>query len=332
MSKTDNYYVYTHIDPNNNGIFYVGYGKGSRAKDKENRNSKWKDKVKQLNGQYKIGYINKNLSKLEALDLEQQSIHRIKKEGEGGTLVNILDGGINEIYSPRMPLPPIPEFFNHSDYFFEYGNFLKEVGDDKQAEHYYNKSKEIKRQVLEGKHPLGYLNPFDDFNYFLNSRGAPNILDEQRQLEIGEEKALKNLFDFTNSLSPLSKVDEEQMISEIRIEIDKFSDRLYRLSNTINNDAYDLEMTVCDAIGYDLIDEEEEDKLWTLPLMIYLKGKGDHRNFVSANYEIILDLEFELEECKGDHNELILLSKDVIKFYKNLLNNYFPSKKRKSAF
>ncbi len=59
----NNYYIYFHINPLKNEIFYVGKGKGNRAYDKNNRNRFWKNIVKKYG--YIVNIIEDNLNEKE---------------------------------------------------------------------------------------------------------------------------------------------------------------------------------------------------------------------------------------------------------------------------
>jgi hypothetical protein len=86
------FYVYIHINPIKNEIFYVGKGKGNRFITKFGRNNHWNNLVN------KYGYdsliIEENLSESEAFDLEIKYIKKIGRLDLGlGSLVNLSDGG-----------------------------------------------------------------------------------------------------------------------------------------------------------------------------------------------------------------------------------------------
>ncbi|MFD0931293.1 hypothetical protein ACFQ0R_01645 [Psychroflexus salinarum] len=71
------HYVYIHLNPNSNEIFYVGKGKGNRKSSKTSRNEKWDKYVAKLGGQFKILIIKENLSEKEAIELERKIISKI---------------------------------------------------------------------------------------------------------------------------------------------------------------------------------------------------------------------------------------------------------------
>lgn len=71
------YYVYIHLNPKTNEIFYVGKGKGHRKSTKTGRNSKWTEYVTKLDGQFKILVLQNNLDEKEALELEKKIINKI---------------------------------------------------------------------------------------------------------------------------------------------------------------------------------------------------------------------------------------------------------------
>ena len=71
------HYVYIHLNPKTNEIFYVGKGKGHRKSSKTGRNKKWTEYVLKLGGQFKILVLKDNLSEKEALGLERKIISKI---------------------------------------------------------------------------------------------------------------------------------------------------------------------------------------------------------------------------------------------------------------
>jgi hypothetical protein len=86
------YYIYFHINPLNNEIFYVGKGHGKRAFDKKNRNRFWKFYTKKYN--YIIDIIEDNLSEEQAFEREIFYINKIGRRDLGdGPLVNLTNGG-----------------------------------------------------------------------------------------------------------------------------------------------------------------------------------------------------------------------------------------------
>lgn len=76
MNK-DIYYVYCHINPITDKIFYIGIGKGNRVfSGGEHRNKEWKKEV--LKGQgFKFKFLYENISKKKALELERSLINEI---------------------------------------------------------------------------------------------------------------------------------------------------------------------------------------------------------------------------------------------------------------
>lgn len=87
------YYIYAHLNPVSNEIFYIGKGTGSRASSKTGRSKEWFDYIKESGGDYKILIVKDNLSEKEVIKLEKKLISKIKAVAEGGTLVNIEETG-----------------------------------------------------------------------------------------------------------------------------------------------------------------------------------------------------------------------------------------------
>ena len=79
------YYVYVHINPKTEDPFYIGMGKGKRAYDKD-RSDEWLKTVKDLNYNYSIKIIKKNLTKEGAFNLENELIQKYRLKKEGGIL------------------------------------------------------------------------------------------------------------------------------------------------------------------------------------------------------------------------------------------------------
>lgn len=93
-------YVYSFVDPRNNEVFYIGQGKGHRARQgpigrPEVLRERMLDIVKQTNQAHTIEYIKKGLTKQEAVDLEIQMIAQYGRKDLGlGPLLNKTNGGV----------------------------------------------------------------------------------------------------------------------------------------------------------------------------------------------------------------------------------------------
>ena len=88
-------YVYFHINPSNNCIFYVGIGHDNRAWDfKNGRNSHYKNVILKY-GNPIVKIYKENLSKQEACSIEKQLIAEYGRIGyePNGILVNKSTGG-----------------------------------------------------------------------------------------------------------------------------------------------------------------------------------------------------------------------------------------------
>jgi len=83
------FYVYQHIRPDTNAVFYVGKGSGERVKSKSHRNKYWKNIVS------KVGYEQRIAFESEDEDLvffiEQEMIANLR--AKGFKLANQTDGG-----------------------------------------------------------------------------------------------------------------------------------------------------------------------------------------------------------------------------------------------
>lgn len=91
------YYLYHHMRPDKNEVFYVGIGKEStkRSMSTSGRNKHWHNVINLNQNKYTIEIIFNNLSKEEATQKEIELIKFYGRIGyeENGTLVNVLKGG-----------------------------------------------------------------------------------------------------------------------------------------------------------------------------------------------------------------------------------------------
>ena len=86
------FYVYFHINPLKNEVFYVGKGFGNRAYRKYGRNKYWKNTFNKYG--FIVDIIENGLTEQEAISKEIFYIEKIgRKIKDEGTLVNITIGG-----------------------------------------------------------------------------------------------------------------------------------------------------------------------------------------------------------------------------------------------
>ncbi len=86
------YYIYFHINPLKNQIFYVGKGKNNRAYNKISRNKYWHNVVKKYG--FIVDIVEENLNEEEAFKREIFYINKIGRKDLGlGSLINLTDGG-----------------------------------------------------------------------------------------------------------------------------------------------------------------------------------------------------------------------------------------------
>lgn len=88
------YYVYAHLNPESKEIFYIGIGFDNRAWNlKAGRNRFWHNYVNKYGCDVKI--LKNNLTREEAGEIEKDLISFLGRRhlDEGGTLVNISEGG-----------------------------------------------------------------------------------------------------------------------------------------------------------------------------------------------------------------------------------------------
>jgi hypothetical protein len=81
------YYIYFHINPLTNKVFYIGKGKLKRAFDRRKRSDYWKRVVNKYG--YIVDIVNSNLSEEKAFELEIMYIKRFGVKN----LVNYTIGG-----------------------------------------------------------------------------------------------------------------------------------------------------------------------------------------------------------------------------------------------
>jgi len=87
MKNQNKYYIYFHINENNNEIFYVGKGCNNRAYDINGRNNSWIIYTNQ--NKFRVEIIEDELSEQDAYDKE---VYYINKLGLYN-LTNIHSGG-----------------------------------------------------------------------------------------------------------------------------------------------------------------------------------------------------------------------------------------------
>jgi hypothetical protein len=90
----EQYYVYTHLNPQTKEIFYVGIGKGNRAWNKgAGRNKFWENYVNKHG--FEVEIIAENITRNQAGKIEIELIAHLGRRQieEGGTLVNRSIGG-----------------------------------------------------------------------------------------------------------------------------------------------------------------------------------------------------------------------------------------------
>jgi hypothetical protein len=85
------YYVYLHRLEQTGEIFYVGKGHDRRAWEKTDRNIYWKLKTQKQS--YEVLIHTENLTEEQAYVLEKKLIAKYKNIYNGGSLVNLTEGG-----------------------------------------------------------------------------------------------------------------------------------------------------------------------------------------------------------------------------------------------
>jgi hypothetical protein len=90
----EQYYVYTHLNPQTKEVFYVGIGKGNRAWNQwAGRNKFWENYVNKYG--FEVEIIAENITRNQAGKIEMELIAHLGRRQieEGGTLVNRSIGG-----------------------------------------------------------------------------------------------------------------------------------------------------------------------------------------------------------------------------------------------
>lgn len=88
----EEFYVYEHYKIGHDEPFYVGKGKGRRARDHNSRSIRWKNIVNKYG--FEIRFVAINLNELDAMWLETTLIIGWgRKDLKDGPLVNMTDGG-----------------------------------------------------------------------------------------------------------------------------------------------------------------------------------------------------------------------------------------------
>lgn len=88
--QVNNFYVYEHIRPDANRVFYVGKGSGYRAGITQHRNQYWKNIVAKAGG-FKVRKIVENVDEELAFLAEEERIDQLKRLGY--KLANLTSGG-----------------------------------------------------------------------------------------------------------------------------------------------------------------------------------------------------------------------------------------------
>jgi hypothetical protein len=84
------FYVYEHIRPDTNAVFYVGKGKGRRCFESRRRNPHWKRIVSKAGG-FDVRVVVDGIDEEFAFLAEQELISKLKAQGI--VLSNLTDGG-----------------------------------------------------------------------------------------------------------------------------------------------------------------------------------------------------------------------------------------------
>jgi len=150
------FYIYRHIRPDTNEVFYIGKGNtfskshSNRAYEKHRRNKWWQNIVSKNNGEYKVEIIFECETEAEVNKKEIEFIELYGRKDLGkGTLVNLTDGAdgsIGVIVSDKTRLKLSEKFSgkNHPNF----GKKLSEETCKKKSEAMKNSDKNLKGKKL----------------------------------------------------------------------------------------------------------------------------------------------------------------------------------------
>jgi hypothetical protein len=207
----NNYYIYFHINPLKNEIFYVGKGKNKRAFEKYRRSEYWLKYVKKYG--YIIDIVEENLTEDEAFSKEIDYIKRIGRKDLGsGTLINLTNGGDgcvspsidtkNKLSLANMGKRKGSE--NHSSIYIKYNDIeyecLKDLWNDKFIQYSYSYfTILVKRKKIENLLIISDIKKYDHKNHYRskkviydnNEYKSLNDLREQKFIEISKTSFLR---------------------------------------------------------------------------------------------------------------------------------------------
>lgn len=150
------FYIYRHIRPDTNEVFYIGKGNtfskshSNRAYEKHRRNKWWQNIVSKNNGEYKVEIIFECETELEVNTKEIEFIELYGRKDLGkGTLVNLTngaDGSIGVIVSKETRMKLSERFMgeNHPNF----GKKLSEETCNKKSESMKKSDKNLKGKKL----------------------------------------------------------------------------------------------------------------------------------------------------------------------------------------
>lgn len=98
MTRPNTFYVYAHLIPGSDRVFYIGKGSWSpkkaygRASSSENRNVIWQ-RTTRKHGGFDVAVLAEFFSEADAFDYESKLIAIYGRKDRGGVLANLTDGG-----------------------------------------------------------------------------------------------------------------------------------------------------------------------------------------------------------------------------------------------
>jgi group I intron endonuclease len=151
-----NFYIYRHIRPDTNEVFYIGKGNtfskshSNRAYEKHRRNKWWQNIVSKNNGNYKVEILFECETEDEVNKKEIEFIELYGRKDLGkGTLVNLTngaDGSVGVVVSKetRLKLSKMFSGENHPNF----GKKLSKETCNKKSESMKNSNKNLKGKTL----------------------------------------------------------------------------------------------------------------------------------------------------------------------------------------
>lgn len=171
----NDFYVYSWFRPDTNEVFYIGKGRGDRAKVTGKRNSHFRNIIALLERASMKPVVTKvrdGLSEEEAFKLEMELIELHGRRSVGGTLVNMTDGG--EGRTGSIPSDEQRERVSLALKSTLQGEALREKWSEAQRERYKDPSQRAKTSEAVRRR---YENPAEREKMAVSLRGVPKTTE-----------------------------------------------------------------------------------------------------------------------------------------------------------